>query len=144
MTRRLHEPAPPDGWWWVRLSPSTPRGADRRWTVCRVLDGAVQPHGSAVWYSPSAPWLRGAEWVPAEPPADADPTVTAITAGKRMTHRLWTAGEYDHEKLLRVAAEIVDVFVSLSDATAAYYARHPDDRDELVAVVRRLIRGATE
>jgi hypothetical protein len=37
----------------------------------RVLDGAVQPHGSAAWYTPTAKWLRDAEWVPAEPPAPA-------------------------------------------------------------------------
>lgn len=130
---RLHEPAPPDGWWWVRLSPSTPRGADRRWTACRVLDGAVQPHGTSAWYSPSAKWLRGAEWVPAEPPAHSDPPATAITV-RRVAR--------DDETVRRVAGEIVDVFVNLSDATAAYYRRHPEHLADLVAVVSRIMTKA--
>jgi hypothetical protein len=122
--RRL-EPAPPDGWWWVRLSPATPRGADGQWKVYRVLDGAVQPHGSVAWYSPTAKWLRGAEWVPAEPPA---PTNTEMR---------WVCPDDEHVR--RVAEEIVTVFLDLSDPVAAYYRRHPDHRDELVAVVYRLI-----
>lgn len=141
MTRRLHEPAPPDGWWWVRLSPATPRGSDRQWTVCRVLDGAVRPHGSVAWYSPTAPWLRDAEWVPAEPPAGCGPPATAITRSRGAVRGV-RAVAADAERVRRVAAEIVDVFVNLSDATAAYYARHPDDRDELVAVVTRLLLRA--
>lgn len=140
MTRR-HEPAPPDGWWWVRLSPATPRGADRRWTVCRVLDGAVQPHGTSAWYTPTAHWLRDAEWVPAEPPAGSGPPVAAITRS-RGTARRARAIAADAERVRRVAAEIVDLFVNLSDATATYYARHPAHRDELVAVVTRVIRWA--
>lgn len=138
MTRRLHEPAPPDGWWWVRLSPATPRGADRRWTVVRILDGAVQPHGTSAWYTPTANWLRDAEWVPAVPPSGCSPPAAAITRNRRTVRRL-RAVAADAERVRRVAAEIVDVFVNLSDATAAYYARHPDHREELVAVVRRLI-----
>jgi hypothetical protein len=67
--------------------------------------------------------------------------VTAITPG-RGTIRGARAIAADAERVWRVAAEIVDVFVNLSDATAAYYARHPHHRDELVAAVCRLIRRA--
>jgi hypothetical protein len=125
MTRRLHEPAPPDGWWWVRLSPATPRGADRQWTMCRVLDGAVRPHGSVAWYSPTAKWLRDAEWVAAEPPGPA------ITEARLM------AG--DDDVVRRVAGEVVDVFMNLSDTVPAYYRRHPEHLADLVAVVSRII-----
>ncbi|MFO0800565.1 MAG: hypothetical protein U0804_24110 [Gemmataceae bacterium] len=142
MTRRLHEPAPPDGWWWVRLSPATPRGADHRWTIVRILDGAVQPHGTSAWYVPTAGWLRDAEWVPAEPPAGCGPPTAAVTRDRRASRRARAVAP-DNGRVRRVAAEIVDVFVNLSDAAAAYYARHPDDRDELVAAVCRLVRRAT-
>lgn len=130
MTRRLHEPAPPDGWWWVRLSPATPRGSDRQWKVYRVLNGAVQPHGSAAWYTPTAKWLRDAEWVPAEPPTNSALPAAPITEVRRV------AGD---DKVKRVAGEIVDVFLELSLPVAAYYGQHPDHRDELVAAVCRLI-----
>ena len=131
MTRRLHEPAPPDGWWWVRLSPATPRGAERQWKVYRVLNGAVQPHGSVAWYTPTAKWLRDAEWVPAEPPCIHDLPAAATTEARRVVR--------DDERVRRVAGEIVDVFLDLSNAASAYYQSHPDDRDELVAAVCRLI-----
>ena len=126
--RRLHEPAPPDGWWWVRLSPATPRGADRQWKVYRVLNGAVQPHGSVAWYTPTAKWLRDAEWVPAEPPAPAI-TEARLVAG-------------DDDPVRRVAGEVVDVFLGLSDAAAAYYRRHPDHLADLVVVVTRIMLKA--
>lgn len=142
MTRRLHEPAPPDGWWWVRLSPATPRGADRRWTVFRVLDGAVQPHGSVAWYSPTAEWLRDAEWVPAEPPVACNPPSTHFAAVRRTTRGERAVATPDEGKVRRVAAEVVDVFVGMSDAMAVYYARHSDDRDDLVAAVTRIMLKA--
>jgi hypothetical protein len=110
--------------------------------MCRVLNGAVQPHGTSAWYIPTADWLRDAEWVPAEPPGGCGPPATAITRGRGTTRRVRAVAP-DAERVRRVAAEIVDVFVNLSDATAAYYARHPDDRDELVAAVCRLIRRAS-
>lgn len=138
MNRRVTTPA--SGWWWVRLSPATPRGADRQWKVYRVLNGAVQPPGTSAWYSPSAKWLRGAEWVPTEPPACGSPP-TAITASGTPARR--TPPAVDHERVRRVAAEIVDAFAGLSDQMAAYYQRHPDHHDELVAVVGRLIVKAT-
>ncbi|MBY0459281.1 MAG: hypothetical protein K2V38_18280 [Gemmataceae bacterium] len=132
---------PASGWWWVRLSSATPRGADLQWKVYRVLDGAIQPPGSVVWYSPSAKWLRGAEWVPAELPPACGSLPTAITTSGTPT---WsTPPAVDHEKVRRVAAEIVDAFVGLSDQMAAYYKRHPDHRDDIVAVVDRLIVKAT-
>lgn len=128
MSRRAAIPA--SGWWWVRLSPATPRGADRQWKVYRVLDGSIQPPGSSVWYSPSAKWLRGAEWVPAEPPAACGSHSTAITEVRRV------AGD---DVVRRVAGEVVEVFVNLSDPVAAYYHRHPEHLADLVAVVTRIM-----
>jgi hypothetical protein len=111
--------------------------------VFRVLDGAVQPHGSVAWYSPTAAWLRDAEWVPAVPPAACDPPATAIAASVRTTRtRRATIRRDRDEQVGWVAAEIVDVLVGASDAMAAYYQRHPADRDDLVAVVTRLILKA--
>ncbi len=132
---------PASGWWWVRLSPATPRGADRQWKVYRVLDGAVQPPGTLAWYTPSAKWLRGAEWVPVEPPGVCGSNPTAITASVTPSRR--TPPAVDHEKVRRVAAEIAEAFVSLSDQMAAYYHKRPGHRDDLVAVVIRLILKAT-
>ena len=136
---KRHEPAPANGWWWVRLSPATPRGADRRWMIARVLDGAVQPHGTSAWYSPTAEWLRGAEWVPVDPPPDDLTGHVIVTDG---TVRRGLVAVEHGEQVRRVAAEVVDVFVGASDGLAAYYYRHPEHRDELVAVVTRLILKA--
>ena len=57
--------------------------------------------------------------------------VQAITEARRVVR--------DDEHVRRVAGEIVDVFLNLSNSVAAYYNRHPDDRDELVIAVCRLI-----
>lgn len=137
MSRRIAVPA--SGWWWLRLSPATPQGSDRRWLIARVLDGAVQPHGSVAWYTLSAKWLRDAEWVPASPPAGCDPPATSIATESRTPRSGRPLAAPEEEKVGRVAGEIVDVFLGLSDSLAVYYRRHPDDRDELVAAISRIM-----
>jgi hypothetical protein len=71
--------------------------------------------------------------VPAEPPALPDLPATAITVRR---------ASRDDDMVRRVAGEIVDVFVNLSDATAAYYRRHPEHLADLVAVVSRIMAKA--
>lgn len=134
--------APEDGWWWYRLPASTPDGYDRRWRIARVLRGAVQPHGSTAWYRLTASRFRDAEWRPAAPPVGDDPPATAITQVQRTTRGERAVATPNEDKVRRVAAEIVDVFVGMSDAMAVYYARHPDDRHDLVAAVTRIMLKA--
>lgn len=134
--------APEDGWWWYRLPASTPDGYDRMWRVARVLRGAVQPHGSTAWYRLTASRFRHAEWRPAAPPVRDDPPSKAISQVQWVTRGERAVAKLDEDKVRRVAAEIVDVFVGMSDAMAAYYARHPDDRNDLVAAVTRIVLKA--
>lgn len=133
-TRTAAGPPPrPGGWYFVRPSGPVPGRTDHRWTVVRVTRGGVRPHGTSRWYAPTAPFLRDAEWVRINPPGDG--STTAV--GRRRPTRA-AAGPCVQE----VAAGIVDAFVAPHRATAAYYDRHPAAREELVALVARLIHSA--
>lgn len=113
-----------DGFYWLRNFVNLRGGGHvRRWKIAEVIGGRVRVVGSASELDQGCPYLRHALWVRAEPPAEDRGVNVAARA--------------DRTRL--VAGEIVDVLVGLSDATTAYYARHPHDRDDLVAVVTRLI-----
>ena len=43
------------------------------------------------------------------------------------------------QRTLTVAEGVVDAFTQTHDSTAAYYARQPEKREELVAQIARLI-----
>lgn len=119
----------PDGFYWFRNFINLRGGGHvRRWKLAQVVGGRVRVVGSASELDQGCPYLRNALWVRAEPPAD-DRGVTV-------------AGAADRVRL--VAGEIVDVFVGLSETTAAYYARHPLHREELVARIARLITTVRE
>ncbi|MBY0457103.1 MAG: hypothetical protein K2V38_07190 [Gemmataceae bacterium] len=117
----------PDGVYWFRNYVNLRGGGHvRRWKIAQVVGGRVRLAGSASELDQGCPYLRRALWVRAEPPA-ADRGTTVEAAAERV--RL-------------VAEGIVDVFVTLSDATAAYYARHPHHRHELVDRIAGLIGRA--
>jgi hypothetical protein len=124
-TRSTNEPeALPDGYYWLKNFINLRGGGHvRRWKLAQVVGGRVRVVGSSSELDQGCPYLRHALWVRAEPPAD-DRGVTV-------------AGAADRVRL--VAGEIVDLFVGLSETTAAYYARHPQHREELVARIAGLI-----
>jgi len=123
--RNTNEPEGlPDGYYWLKNFVNLRGGGHvRRWKLAEIVGGRVRVVGRASEPDQGCPYLRNAIWVRAEPPA-ADRGVTV-------------AGAADRVRL--VAGEIVDLFVGLSETTAAYYARHPHHREELVARIAGLI-----
>lgn len=117
----------PDGVYWFRNRVNLRGGGHvRRWKIAEVVGGRVRLVGSASDLDQGCPYLRRALWARAEPPAAGSGTTVEGAA----------------ERVRLVAEGIVDVFVTLSDATAAYYARYPQHRDELVDRVAGLIGRA--
>lgn len=113
-----------DGFYWFRNWINLRGGGHvRRWKLAQVVGGRVRVVGSVSELDQGCPYLRNALWVRAEPPAD-DRGVTV-------------AGAADRVRL--VAGEIVDAFLAAHPAAADHYARHPERRHELKALVTRLI-----
>ena len=141
--RAVEPPALDDGYYWYRNFVNlTGGGHVGEWKLARIVRGRVQRVGSAAVIDRGCPYLRNALWVRAEPPSADAADATAITAVGRATRGDRAVATPDEDKVRRVAAEVVDVFVGLSDAMAAYYNRHADHRDDLVAVVARIMLKA--
>ena len=141
--RAVEPPALDDGYYWYRNFVNLDGGGHvGEWKLARIISGLVQRPGTESVIDVACPYLRHALWVRAEPPATDAGDTTAITAVRQATRGDRAVATPDEDKVRRVAAEVVDVFVGLSDAMAAYYARRPDHRDDLVAVVARIMSKA--
>ena len=105
--------------------------------------------GSGAEWGQDCEYLRDAVWVRIDPPhVEAGDTATPTDIAVRRGHRVARVGGDDdrrvRQRILTVAEGIVDAFTETHDSTAAYYARQPEKREELVAQIARLIRKVRE
>ena len=92
----------------------------------------------------ACPYLRDALWVKAEPPAlDAGEATairpaTARRAGKR-AGRVVDDEAGSSERVRVVAQGIVEAFLGTHEQVVAHYRSRPDQEEELIAQIARLI-----
>ena len=143
--KAVEPPALPDGNYWFRNFVNLRGGGHVDvWKMAQVVAGKVRRIGSEAEWGQGCDYLRNAVWVRIDPPHveagdAATPTGTAVRRGNRVAR---AGGDDDHrvrQRILTVAEGVVDAFTQTHDSTAAYYARQPEKREELVAQIARLI-----
>ena len=120
------------------------------WRLAEIVGGKFRQIGvSAVWEL-DCDYLRKALWLRIEPPsqdAGASEGIGSVAVA-RQGHRVPTGNRDDEQRLREriaiVAEGIVDAFIEMHDSTIVYYARHPGQRNKLVAQISRLIGRVRE
>ena len=144
--RAVEPPALDDGYYWYRNFVNLDGGGHvGEWKLARIVRGRVQRVGSAAVIDRGCPYLRDALWVRAEPPATdmGDTTAICHATARRPANR---AGQVEHdggggpgERVRIVAQGIVDAFLETHDSVGAHYRSRPDQKEELIAQIARLI-----
>lgn len=141
----------PDGFYWLRNFISLRGGGHvDEWKVAEIVGGKVRLIGVTTEWEQGCDYLRNAIWVRVEPPPSVAGGTSAIRTGSepgRDDPVGRADGDGDHrltQRSLIVAEGIVDAFIETHHSTAAYYARHPKERTEVVAEIARLIRRVWE
>jgi len=139
-------PALEDGLYWYRVWINLRGGGYvDEWKLARIVGGKVQQFGSDGLLDLGCPYLRHALWVRAEPPHTDANAVCLLTDGRRRKRGSALVTQDDNraasERVRKVAEGIVDAFLAMHDATAGYYTRNPDHKEELIVRVARLIES---
>lgn len=150
--RRAVEPGRlDDGHYWFKNFINLPGGGYvDEWKMAQIVGGKVRLIGITVAWDQDCEYLRNALWVRVEPPhvEGSDGEAVRVETRVRPSRRAARDNRDDEHRLrerVRFVAEgIVDAFNETHDSTAAYYARHPEKRTELVAQIARLIRNVRE
>ena len=148
--KAVESPALPDGHYWFKNFINLRGGGHvAEWKLARVVGGKVRLIGSGVEWGQDCEYLRDAVWVRIDPPHveagdTATPTETAVRRGNRVARVSSDDEDRMSQRICIVAEGIVDAFTETHDSTAAYYARQPEKREELVAQIARLIRKVRE
>ena len=148
---KVEPPALPDGHYWFKNFINLRGGGHvAEWKLARVVGGKVWRVGSGAEWGQDCGYLRNAVWVRIDPPhvEAGDSGATSLATQVRPSHRVARASRDDEDRMSQriciVAEGIVDAFTETHDSTAAYYARQPEKREELVAQIARLIRKVRE
>ncbi len=149
--KAFESPALPDGYYWFRNFINLRVGGHvSEWKFARVVGGKVWRVGSGAEWEQDCGYSRDAVWVRIDPPhvEGGDSGATSLGTRVRPSHRVARASRDGEDRLtqrIRIVAEgVVDAFTQTHDSTAAYYARRPEERSELVAQIERLIERVRE
>ena len=141
----------PDGYYWFKDFLNLPGGGyGREWKLAQIAGGKFRQVGVAAEWQQDCDYLRDALWVKlVPPPPEAGDTTAIRTASElRRDARVGRDRRDDdyraRQRALILAEGVVAAFTELNDSTAAYYARRPEQRAELVAEIARLIGRVRE
>lgn len=141
----------PDGCYWFKNFIDLPGGGHvGEWKVAEIVGGKFRQIGVTAEWEQDCDYLRNAVWVRVEPPhvEGSDGRAIRVEIGVRPSRQAARDNRDDDRRLteraLFVAEGIVDAFIETHDATAVYYARRPEKREELVAQIARLVRRVRE
>jgi hypothetical protein len=150
--RRIREQAVlPDGYYWFKSFINLDGGGHvDEWKLAQIVVGKFRRIGSTAEWEQGCDYLRNALWVRLDPPPSEAGDTTAIRTATELRRdaRVGRASRDDdyraRQRALIVAEGVVAAFTELHDSTAAYYARRPEQRAELVGEIARLIGRVRE
>ncbi len=140
-----------DGCYWFKDFLNLPGGGyGHDWKLAQIVGGMFRQVGVAAEWKQDCDYLRDALWVRLDPPPPEAGDTTAIRTANELRRdarvgRDRRADDYRaRQRALILAEGVVAAFTELHDSTAAYYARRPEQRAELVAEIARLIGRVRE